>query len=103
MRDTDFSSIHHTAGSINQGSDYDATNPSRMHTDQASSVGTPSFLHFMYQVEGSIQSMVSDGLAMTDHLRMNHPDAFEILSTVPITHSFRNERHRGRTHYRPSV
>jgi len=71
--------------------DYDHSNPLSMHTDHAVYHGTPGFLQFLHQAQGHVRSKVADGLALAEHMRLEHPDAYELLTTVNITHSSRNE------------
>jgi len=73
-----------------QGADYDMTNPLSMHTDHTVYHGTPGFLQFMHQAEGSCLSKVVDGVALAEHFRENFPEQFKLLTTVHITHSSRN-------------
>jgi alpha-ketoglutarate-dependent taurine dioxygenase len=89
VRNTRYFVIQKSAG-VSQGADYDMQNPLSMHTDHTVYHGTPGFLQFMYQAEGSCQSKVCDGVALAEHMREHHPKDFELLSTVAITHSSRN-------------
>lgn len=66
------------------------SNPLSMHTDHTVYHGTPGFLQFMHQAEGSVKSKVADGLALAEHVKENHPEAYQLLTTVHITHSSRN-------------
>jgi len=70
--------------------DYDMQKPLSMHTDHTVYHGTPGFLQFMYQAQGSCQSKVRDGVALAEYVRNHHPEEFKLLTTVPITHSSRN-------------
>eukprot|EP00746_Dinoflagellata_sp_MGD_P118886 gnl/MRDRNA2_/MRDRNA2_54935_c0_seq1.p1 gnl/MRDRNA2_/MRDRNA2_54935_c0~~gnl/MRDRNA2_/MRDRNA2_54935_c0_seq1.p1 ORF type:complete len:573 (-),score=91.18 gnl/MRDRNA2_/MRDRNA2_54935_c0_seq1:280-1767(-) len=78
------------AASIAQGQDYDMQKPLSMHTDHTVYDGTPGFLQFMYQAQGSCRSKVCDGIALAEYMREHHLEEFEFLSTVEITHSSRN-------------
>lgn len=73
-----------------QGSDYDQTNPLSMHTDHTVYHGTPGFLQFLYQAEGSCRSKVVDGVAVAEYFRDNFPEQYKLLTEVHITHSSRN-------------
>jgi len=90
VRSTNWGVIRKTADSAKQGSDYDMSNPLSMHTDHTVYHGTPGFLQFLYQAQGNARSKVCDGLALAEHVRTHHPKAYEMLTTVPITHSSRN-------------
>lgn len=78
------------AATATQGQDYDMQKPLSMHTDHTVYQGTPGFLQFMYQAEGSCQSKVCDGVALAEYMREHHPEEFKLLTTVAITHSSRN-------------
>lgn len=78
------------AAGIAQGQDYDIQKPLSMHTDHTVYDGTPGFLQFMYQAEGSCRSKVCDGVALAEYMREHHPAEFKLLSTTEITHSSRN-------------
>merc|ERR1719343_1494538 len=90
VRSTTFGSMRKTAESAKQGADYDMSNPLSMHTDHTVYQGTPGFLEFLYQAQGSVHSKVCDGLALAEHLRSCDPRAFELLTSVNVTHSSRN-------------
>lgn len=89
VRSTRYFVIQKSAA-VAQGADYDMQNPLSMHTDHTVYHGTPGFLQFMYQAEGSCQSKVCDGVALAEYMRKHHPRDFELLTTVAITHSSRN-------------
>eukprot|EP00746_Dinoflagellata_sp_MGD_P073334 gnl/MRDRNA2_/MRDRNA2_29766_c0_seq1.p1 gnl/MRDRNA2_/MRDRNA2_29766_c0~~gnl/MRDRNA2_/MRDRNA2_29766_c0_seq1.p1 ORF type:complete len:629 (-),score=87.72 gnl/MRDRNA2_/MRDRNA2_29766_c0_seq1:197-1966(-) len=89
VRNTRYFVIQKSAA-VAQGADYDMQNPLSMHTDHTVYHGTPGFLQFMYQAEGSCQSKVCDGVALAEYMRKHHPQDFELLTTVAITHSSRN-------------
>jgi len=78
------------AAAVTQGQDYDMQKPLSMHTDHTVYHGTPGFLQFMYQAEGSCRSKVCDGIALAEYMKDHHPKEFELLTTVEITHSSRN-------------
>jgi len=61
-----------------------------MHTDHTVYHGTPGFLQFMYQAEGTVTSKVCDGLALAKHMEENHPEEYKLLTTINVTHSSRN-------------
>eukprot|EP00933_Yihiella_yeosuensis_P038224 TRINITY_DN32174_c0_g1_i2.p1 TRINITY_DN32174_c0_g1~~TRINITY_DN32174_c0_g1_i2.p1 ORF type:complete len:639 (-),score=111.95 TRINITY_DN32174_c0_g1_i2:261-2177(-) len=89
-RATRFGVIHTHARGEQAGADYDHKNPLSMHTDHSVYNGTPGYLQFMYQAQGSVHSKVVDGLAVAEYLKENHPEDYELLTTVNITHSSRN-------------
>ena len=90
VRATRFGVIHSEAAVAENSSDYDCKNPLSMHTDHSHYHGTPGYLQFMYQARGSVTSKVCDGLAVAEYLRQNHPQDFEMLAKVNVTHSIRN-------------
>lgn len=90
VRATRYGVMRKSAESSKQGADYDLENPLSMHTDHSVYDGTPGFLQFMYQAQGTVHSKVCDGFAIAEHIRAEHPAAFELLTTVHITHSSRN-------------
>lgn len=91
VRSTRYGVIRKTAESAKQGADYDMSNPLSMHTDHSVYFGTPGYLQFLYQAQGSVSSKVCDGLAVAEYIREHYPASFKLLSTVKITHSSRNE------------
>lgn len=90
VRSTQFGVMRATALSAEQGADYNMQNPLSMHTDHSVYHGTPGYIQTLYQAEGSVTTKVCDGLALAEHVRTHHPRAFELLSTVHMTHSSRN-------------
>jgi len=90
VRSTNWGVIRKTAESAKQGADYDMSNPLSMHTDHTVYHGTPGFLQFLYQAEGNVRSKVCDGLALAEYVKAHHPAAYDLLTTVNITHSSRN-------------
>eukprot|EP00443_Scrippsiella_acuminata_P001713 CAMPEP_0115209760 /NCGR_PEP_ID=MMETSP0270-20121206/21900_1 /TAXON_ID=71861 /ORGANISM="Scrippsiella trochoidea, Strain CCMP3099" /LENGTH=552 /DNA_ID=CAMNT_0002623399 /DNA_START=89 /DNA_END=1747 /DNA_ORIENTATION=- len=90
VRSTTYGVMRKTADSAKQGADYDMSNPLSMHTDHSVYQGTPGYLQFLYQAEGSVRSKVCDGLALAEYVREHHPEAFRLLTTVQMTHSSRN-------------
>jgi len=90
VRSTNYAILRKTVESSNQGADYDMGNPLSMHTDHSVYHGTPGFLQLMYQAQGSVRSKVCDGYALVEYMREHHPRAFELLTTVEVTHSSRN-------------
>lgn len=72
------------------GADYDMENPLCMHTDHTVYQGTPGFLQWLYQAKGSVRTKVCDGYAIANFIKENHPEEYETLTTVEITHSSRN-------------
>jgi len=90
VRSTTYGVMRKTAESAKQGADYDMANPLSMHTDHSVYQGTPGYIQFLYQAEGSVRSKVCDGLALAEHVRLHHPKAWKLLTTVEMTHSSRN-------------
>mmetsp|Transcript_62253 Transcript_62253/g.163114 ORF Transcript_62253/g.163114 Transcript_62253/m.163114 type:complete len:317 (-) Transcript_62253:132-1082(-) len=90
VRSTNFGVMRKTAESAKQGADYDMSNPLSMHTDHSVYQGTPGFLQFLYQAEGSVRSKVCDGLALAEYVKEHHPKAYKLLTEVQMTHSSRN-------------
>jgi len=90
VRSTTFGVMRKTAESAKQGADYDMSNPLSMHTDHSVYQGTPGYIQFLYQAEGSVRSKVCDGLALAQYVKEHHPEAYKILTTVEMTHSSRN-------------
>jgi len=91
VRTTRFGVIHAEAGAEKAGADYDHNNPLSMHTDHSPYHGTPGYLQFMYQARGSVRTKVVDGLHAAEHLRRHHPDDYDLLCNVKLTHSSRNQ------------
>lgn len=90
VRATNWGSMSKTATSAKQGADYNMSNPLSMHTDHTVYHGTPGYFQFLYQAQGSVTSKVCDGLALAEYVRVHHPDAYKVLTTVNMTHSSRN-------------
>jgi len=90
VRATRYGVMHTRAKAALAGSDYDHANPLSMHTDHSVYNGTPGFIQFMYQAQGSVTSKVCDGLAIAEYFRENHPEEYKLLTEVQITHSSRN-------------
>lgn len=90
VRSTRFGVIHTQARGEEAGADYDQKNPLSMHTDHSPYHGTPGYLQFMFQARGSVTSKVVDGLMVAEHLRQNHPEDYDLLCKVNVTHSSRN-------------
>lgn len=90
VRSTRYGIMHTRPQAELAGADYDMANPLSMHTDHSVYNGTPGYLQFMYQAQGSVTSKVCDGLALANYLKEHHPEDFELLTTVQITHSSRN-------------
>jgi len=88
VRSTRYSYIRKTEKP--QSGDYDHSNPLCMHTDHTVYHGTPGFFQFLYQAEGDVRSKVCDGLAIAEYVKEHHPEAYEMLTKVHITHSSRN-------------
>eukprot|EP00931_Biecheleriopsis_adriatica_P026164 TRINITY_DN1593_c0_g1_i4.p1 TRINITY_DN1593_c0_g1~~TRINITY_DN1593_c0_g1_i4.p1 ORF type:complete len:516 (+),score=109.51 TRINITY_DN1593_c0_g1_i4:77-1549(+) len=90
VRATRFGVIHTQARGELAGADYDHKNPLSMHTDHSVYHGTPGYLQFMYQAQGSVYSRVCDGLAVAEYMKEHHPEDYHLLTTTNITHSSRN-------------
>lgn len=90
VRKTRYGIIHTRPRAEKAGADYDQSNPLSMHTDHSVYFGTPGFLQFMYQAQGTVTSKVCDGLALAEYMRKNHPEDYRLLTTVQLTHSSRN-------------
>jgi len=88
VRSTRYGVMHTRASKA--GADYDHSNPLSMHTDHSVYNGTPGYIQFMYQAQGSVRSKVCDGVALANYVKEHHPEEFELLSTVQLTHSSRN-------------
>ena len=78
-----------TAQAKDHLADYNFDNPLSMPTDHAFIDDVPGFLQFMYQAQGSVSTKVVDGVSVAEELRAVDPEAFRLLSTVPLTHSLR--------------
>lgn len=72
------------------GRDYDFKKTLAMHTDHTTYAGSPGFVAFMQQVEGVSTTKLADGMAIVDEFRRTMPEAFELLSTVPVSHGIRH-------------
>lgn len=90
VRKTRYGIMHMRPKAEKAGADYDQNNPLSMHTDHSVYFGTPGFLQFLYQAQGTVTSKVCDGLALATHMRENHPEDYRLLTTVQLTHSSRN-------------
>jgi len=90
VRSTRYGVMRTRGASKKAGADYDHANPLSMHTDHSVYNGTPGYIQFMYQAEGSVTSRVCDGLALVKYFQEHHPEEFHLLSTVQLTHSSRN-------------
>jgi len=90
VRETRFGVMHTRTPPGSASVDYDHSNPLSMHTDHTVYHGTPGFLQFMYQAEGTVTSKVCDGLALAKHMEENHPEEYKLLTTINVTHSSRN-------------
>eukprot|EP00930_Biecheleria_cincta_P078810 TRINITY_DN663_c0_g1_i6.p1 TRINITY_DN663_c0_g1~~TRINITY_DN663_c0_g1_i6.p1 ORF type:complete len:491 (+),score=92.95 TRINITY_DN663_c0_g1_i6:209-1681(+) len=89
-RATRFGVVHTQSRGELAGADYDHKNPLSMHTDHSVYNGTPGYLQFMYQAQGSVHSRVCDGLAVAEYMKQHHPEDYHLLTTVHLTHSSRN-------------
>jgi len=90
VRSTRYGVMHSRGTAAKSGADYDHANPLSMHTDHSVYNGTPGYVQFMYQAQGSVRSKVCDGVALTDVFREQYPEEFRLLATVQLTHSSRN-------------
>eukprot|EP01084_Bolivina_argentea_P167514 290715_1 len=70
--------------------DYNQRNPLAMHTDHSFFNGTSAYLIWMHQFKGDVISKVCDGLAVAKYIKEYYPNEFNLLSTINVTHSFRN-------------
>eukprot|EP00039_Didymoeca_costata_P014588 m.237237 g.237237 ORF g.237237 m.237237 type:complete len:496 (+) comp16055_c1_seq1:475-1962(+) len=75
---------------IQKSMDYDCGFKLPMHTDHTQFPGMPGYLQFMQNLQGGVQSYVTDGLAVANYIKEHYPDDYELLTTVEVTHSFRN-------------
>jgi len=90
VRKTRYGIMRTRAAAEKAGADYDHANPLSMHTDHSVYNGTPGYIQFMYQAQGSVTSKVCDGVALTNYFREHYPEEFHLLATVQLTHSSRN-------------
>lgn len=90
VRATRYGIIHTKPKAEQAGADYDHNNPLSMHTDHSVYNGTPGYLQFMYQAQGSVTSKVCDGLTIANYMKEHHPEEYDLLTTVHLTHSSRN-------------
>jgi alpha-ketoglutarate-dependent taurine dioxygenase len=81
----------HEPEHIQKSMDYDCRFKLPMHTDHSQFPGMPGYLQFMQNLQGPVDSYVCDGLAVAEYLETNFPDQYQLLTTVPVTHSFRNK------------
>jgi len=56
-------------------------------------MGTPGFLQFNWQAQGSVTTKVVNGISVAEHIRAKHPWAFELLSSVHVTHAVRTNHY----------
>lgn len=66
----------------------DAPKHAQMRTDNADDPAA-GYLKWMYQAQGSVRTKLSDGLAIANHIKEHHPAAYEILTSVEVTHTSR--------------
>mgnify|MGYP000035024079 CR=1 FL=1 len=76
---------------IKKSMDYDCGFKLPMHTDHSQFPGMPGYLQFMQNLQGGVRSYVSDGLAVARYIEKHFPEDYELLTTVQVTHSFRNQ------------
>jgi len=103
VRETRYGVMHTRSPPGTATSDYDHANPLSMHTDHTVYNGTPGFLQFMYQAQGSVTSKVCDGLALAKHMEEHHPEEYHLLTTVNVTHSSRNNIYTKDGQYREAT
>jgi hypothetical protein len=80
--------------------DYDCRNDLPMHTDHSQFPGMPGYLQFMQNLQGSVTSYVCDGLAVARFMETEFPEEYNLLTEVPVTHSFRNSLYTKGGNYR---
>jgi len=80
-------------GSAGLASDYNFNKQLTMHTDHAFYWSVPGYFQYNWQVQGSVQSKVCNGITVAEHLREADPEAFELLSTVHVTHALRTNHY----------
>lgn len=90
VRTTTYAYLHKCPEIAKMGADYDQSNPLSMHTDHTVYQGTPGFVQWLYQAKGAVTSKVCDGLALSQHLKEQYPEEYELLTNVQVTHSSRN-------------
>ena len=61
------------------------------------------YLQFMFQAQGSVRTRICDGLAVAEELRRSDPAAFDLLSTVHLTHSLRTIHYDAHGDYKARV
>jgi alpha-ketoglutarate-dependent taurine dioxygenase len=82
-------SLRSKAKWVKNQNDYKVENFLAMHTDHSFIENVPGYLQFMWQVNGSYLARACDGFAIAEDLRVSDPEAFRLLTTVPVTHSLR--------------
>lgn len=85
---------------IQKSMDYNCAFKLPMHTDHSQFPGMPGYLQFMQNLQGGVASYVTDGLAVAEYIETHHPDEYTLLTTVPVTHSFRNRLYKASGAYR---
>ena len=73
--------------------DYNFENPLAMHTDHAIYEGTPGYLQWNWQAQASVTTKVCNGISVAEYIRATSPRAFELLSTVHVTHAVRTNHY----------
>merc|ERR1712048_851546 len=97
-RKTNYGVMRKNMAALNLGNeaalaDYNFKNPLSMHTDHAIYEETPGFLQFDWQAQGSVTTKVVNGISVAEHIRATHPWAFELLSSVHVTHAVRTNHY----------
>jgi alpha-ketoglutarate-dependent taurine dioxygenase len=82
-------SLRDKAAWVKKQNDYKLAKFLRMHTDHSFIQDVPGWLQFMWQVNGGCLARGTDGFAIAEDLRASDPEAFRLLTTVPVTHSMR--------------
>merc|ERR1719316_1907467 len=86
-------------GECDHLSDYNFRNALSMHNDHAIYHSTPGYLQWNWQAQGSVKTKVTNGVAVAEHIRRTDPAAFELLSTVHITHAVRTNHYSSDGNY----
>lgn len=77
--------------SKNLSRDYIVTKKLAMHTDRVGYLES-GYIGWMHQYAGNSVGRVCDGLALSEELRLRHPDQWRLLTEVQVYHG---HRHRG--------
>jgi alpha-ketoglutarate-dependent taurine dioxygenase len=82
-------SLRDKAAWVKKQNDYKLSKFLRMHTDHSFNADVPGWLQFMWQANGGCIARACDAFAIAEDLRVSDPEAFRLLTTVPVTHSMR--------------